>query len=701
MSQRLCWIAILLLKVVPQADLVVAFNVGTCPSIIRSASTSTSCSSITSSPRQQGFAHNSRVSGSSTKLFENKLWDRLSIEEDDEPYWYIINCVATNELDLLRQCRTITQDMTDDVVKFVVPLERKTRSHGARRMVTEEKVKYPGYVFAKLRLCPPVYEVIQSLDLCRSWMGNVNHKGYKKLPPVPIPLNEVEVENFGLDEIEELSDDNDGEDGDGIIVDSEEEYEVDPLYRGIDKEALQEFKGLKVEDMVKVTKQGKFFNEDGIVRRLKEGKIFVRFYTYGTLFEEWLDPGDVRKLTADEVRNGLGGPSQPITQRDLDGPSSNNNDDRYGGINTDQPGDRRQTAAGAMRELGGPQRNRRQDRVANNYSNGGKSLDEQRREDRNWNSYKEQQSQKQPRETITDQDWQIRPGSRDNGQNGSDKWAEGDVDSQWGRNPQRLTRENSRAQQNKRDIRQTAGSPDDWSSFVTSSPAPVPGPSGSSSEGSGADDFFASLMTDLSKDLTTSNGGRQQAGPQSASKVDKSSEDDFFASLMTDLAAESGVASTSKQSYSESTRRPERKQWKATQTASVTGQDDDFFALLEAELGTALDGSEASVSQSSGNKEKASISDETEAFFAQLEAELSTSLSEAAVQAVAPGDPPINAASIGAQARPKSVHASETSMDVNVLSKKTIPDLKDLLRQRGLKVAGKKAELVDRLLSSQ
>jgi hypothetical protein len=94
-------------------------------------------------------------------LFEGgKLWDRLQIEEDDEPMWYLLNCVAGLELDLLRQCRQRCEGM-EDVVKFVVPTEKKTRSHGANRMVTETKVKYLGYVFAKLRLCSQTYEAIQ------------------------------------------------------------------------------------------------------------------------------------------------------------------------------------------------------------------------------------------------------------------------------------------------------------------------------------------------------------------------------------------------------------------------------------------------------------------------------------------------------------------------------------------------------------
>ena len=96
---------------------------------------------------------------SKTRLY-NKLWDRLQVEEDEEPFWYLVNCVAGLEMDLLRQCRDVCKDMPD-AIKFVVPTEVKTRSHGANRMVTETKVKYQGYVFAKLRLCPETYEAVQ------------------------------------------------------------------------------------------------------------------------------------------------------------------------------------------------------------------------------------------------------------------------------------------------------------------------------------------------------------------------------------------------------------------------------------------------------------------------------------------------------------------------------------------------------------
>ena len=42
-----------------------------------------------------------------------KLWERMEIEEDPEPFWYVLNCVAGLEIDLLRQCRQRCEDMKD------------------------------------------------------------------------------------------------------------------------------------------------------------------------------------------------------------------------------------------------------------------------------------------------------------------------------------------------------------------------------------------------------------------------------------------------------------------------------------------------------------------------------------------------------------------------------------------------------------
>ena len=345
-----------------------------------------------------------------------KLWDRLEIEEDSEPCWYLINCIAGLEIDLLRQCREACADLPD-AIKFVVPTEKKTRSHGTNRMVTEKKVTYQGYVFAKLRLCSDVYERIQALDLCRSWMGTVNQKGNRKLPPAPCALNELEIEEYGLEEYEDEDDGDDDEEVDGVILDTPDK-DTKPT---VDKNALKVYLGLEVENMVKVTARGKFFNEDGIVRRLKDGRILVRFYTYGTMYEEWLDPKDVRKLSSIEILKGLSGPSEPITRNDFDrqqGRFQSNNDRREW---SDQ---RRSFTTG-----GGP-RNRRQDRNERNFRqqrNYGRT-DEDRR---NWNWYQDQQRSRRPDDV---RDGRVDRAAASRRSRGGD-WAIGNTASrgQWGR----------------------------------------------------------------------------------------------------------------------------------------------------------------------------------------------------------------------------------------------------------------------------
>ena len=105
--------------------------------------------------------HPSAAAATTTTLYNTstclqaKLWDRLEIEEDEEPHWYLLNCIAGLELYLLKQCQEKCGDMPD-ALKFVVPTEKKMWSHGANQMVTKTKVKYQGYIFAKLRLSTSV-----------------------------------------------------------------------------------------------------------------------------------------------------------------------------------------------------------------------------------------------------------------------------------------------------------------------------------------------------------------------------------------------------------------------------------------------------------------------------------------------------------------------------------------------------------------
>ena len=587
---------------------------------------------------------------STTTVFA-KLWDRLQIEEDPEPFWYVLNCVATQEIDLLRQCRESCADL-EDVVKFVVPTEKKTRSHGANKMVTQTKVKYQGYVFGKLRLCPEVYETIQSLDLCRSWMGTVNHKGHKKLPPAPVALNEDEIEKFGLEDLEDEEDEEEQINSD-VIVDIEDDED---FQKKIDQDAVKLYLGFKVEDMVKVTAPGKFYDEDGIVRRLKDGKIFVRFYTYGSMYEEWLKPKDLRKLSGEEILRGLSGPSQPITQEEFDGPR-----DRYD-YEGSRPGDLRRSLTRNLK--GGNTRNRRQDRVARSYNDNdlfGRSDEERRREERNWNWYQDKQQSRGRKGDFRDGGSRsFRSGSGDR----DDDRALGDADAQWGRKPQRQARrENSRVARNDADNRRNEAAiqgNDDWSAFVSSSTE-----SGATKgKKSDDDDFFASLMSDLSTDLTPSTKG-------SSSSSSDSDGDDFFASLLNDLGE--NVPTSPAPS-------PKRKD------SSPSFDDEDFFASLEAELGSAVTKDVAASTKDDRVSDSSSDPGLDDDFFANLESELSPLLEKSTFSEEKPVSEPAK--------KQKPSGGSSSSAD---LSGCTIPELKSMLKDRGLKVSGKKAELIERL----
>lgn len=695
--------------------------------------------------------HDRSIKTSPTLLFAGKLWDRLQIEEDDEPMWYLLNCVATNEIDLLRQCRQVFANMDDpsikkDVIKFVVPIEKKTRSHGANKMVTETKVKYPGYVFAKLRLCPIVYETIQGLDLCRSWMGTVNHKGYKKLPPAPLALNEDEIENFGLEDVMEDVDDNESNtadqhtiDADGIIVDSSEDDEQgiedeeysDPMYKNIDKKSLKQYKGFKVEDMVKVVQKGKFYNEDGIVRRLKDGQIFVRFYTYGTMFEEWLSPNDLRKLSPEEVLRGLSGSTQPVTQKDFD---------ERNGI-TDPQRNRPMDVRDALRSspggiLGSGDRNRRQDRIADRFKGNSFAGTEQRDADKNWNWYKEQQQQTKKQDSVVgvDNDWTIRAGSNDDSNN--NRWVEGDVDSQWGRKPQRQIRKEVRRTSPNNDNyvknRLTEAAIDgtaDWSAFVTPPVSPRKEISSTTDKSSSdSDDFFASLMSDLKKDLPVEpilprdnhrsqpqyqpqNNAMRKPQPipmtesQNTAASNINAADDFFSSLMSDLNKDIGGPVVNQ-------KRSNQVPVPTQQPSSVaTTSEDDFFASLMSDLKTSpTTRASSSIGDSSvvrtsqlnvrsnvvANNSNDDSTRQDDDFFASLEAELESSLRTSSVGSATKTNndvPPTQIPSTRLNGPPSRTSFSD-------LEKNTIPVLKDMLRERGLKVSGTKPELIDRLLSA-
>jgi len=648
------------------------------------------------------------ITSSSSRLFVD-LWDRMEIDEDEGHEWYLLNCVAGLEIDLLRQCRAkmdIDEMPAEDVVKFVVPTIIKTRSHGANRMVRETKVKYQGYVFAKLRLSRKTYTTIQKMDLCRSFMGTINIKGHKKLPPAPLPLGEEEIENFDLENVKWEKEDKGKtpQEGIGIIVDTVENDMKDrEKEEAIENEVKTVYMNLKVEDMVKVTAKNKFIGEDGIVRRLKEGNVLIRFFTYGTMYEEWLNPSDVRKLTEIEIVDGLGGPGAPITQRDLDGPQ----DDRRNGGSRSTDDSRNQVNAFG----GGPNRNRRQDRTGRSFQ---KDNFDPKKERDNWNSFKENEKRNES-------------GTRERGGRRTE-----------GAGP-------SRRQE------------DDWSSFVSQSlPASKTKQINSESSKDETDVFFSSLMSDLSKDMDENQGrsdgkeGRRDLKPIESTNQD--SDDDFFAQLMSEIENEplertKTTSSTSKKNNdddddffaslekeiegppsSENKYKPKGGKSNLNVAGSSesdtysasTADEDDFFASLEMELAADLgDTKEVGVES---KKEVATSSFATDVdpddhdFFSSLEEELRSDLHQNENES---NNSPKLSTSQYKETKPKilddvqaptiqksteekenAISSIRSSFDATALQKTTVPQLKNILRDRGLKVSGKKAELIERITSS-
>jgi transcription antitermination factor NusG len=658
-----------------------------------------------------------QTKGSSTTL-NGKLWDKLEIEPDpldEEAGWYLMNCIVGSEMDLLAQAKYVTRDIATELVeKLCVPTERKLRSHGKKQNVVEVKVMYPGYVFCKMRICAETYEPLQALDLCRSWMaGTVNQKGYKKLPPAPIALSDEEVAKFkGLEE-----------QSDAMLEKFGEGY----TGRGDDgADLIAQYEGYGVENMVKVL-EGNFKGEDGVVRRLKDGLIMVRLYTYGNVLDQWFKPNEIRPMTDAEAMKGLTGPTNAVNQDEFD-------------ISIGKTPRSRDTGGRGLRNelnnsMGGGGRMRRQDRT-NRGETGrkdsfGRSEQEIKEEEQNWRQFREEQraSQQQKRGDM----WGIKERtSWDGGDNAAQfsddgKWKSG---RQMRSDKKKMERENSTSQ-----VQDAIDGGSDWDFFADSSSENESGDKGAE------DDFFNSLMTELSDTLEETpekkKDNRKQEKTSSSKSDNQSSEDDFFTDLMSQLS-ESVDDNSSGQNDS-----------KRSDSSEPAFSDDDFFASLEADLNESLqtDASEKAVNNNSSgqNDNKKSSMDETpfsdDDFFASLESDLNESLNkDSSKNNSSPSDQNDFFAGLGEALddssrnkgdkdslieddffasleselgealgeEEKNVQVNESS-DVSKISKPaknaqtkdlnkfTVPVLKDMLRERGLKLSGKKSDLIARL----
>lgn len=542
-----------------------------------------------------------------------------------------------------------------------------------------------GYVFCKMRICAETYEPLQQLPLCRSWMaGTVNQKGYKKLPPAPIALSDEEVAKFkGLEEQTDAMYDKYGEDYTG---------------RGDDgMDLIDQYEGYRVENMVKIL-NGNFKGEDGIVRRLKDGMIMVRLYTYGSVMDQWFQPKDIRPMTDAEAMKGLTGPTIAVNQDEFDvsiGKKSVTQD--LGGRGIRMAG-------------GGGTRMRRQDRInrgeRGNRDLFGRNEQEIKEEEENWRQFREEQraSQQQRRGDL----WGIKERSSwDSGDDAAQYTEHGWKSGRQIRKEKKLHSGNSSESQNVQDAIDGGGS---WDFFSPESETKQ-----SEHNSKEEDDFFSSLMTELSDSMveveddfmaelsvsldetqTTKESNHHEKIEEKDSSYNGSNDDDFFNDLMSHL---SDTLDDSREAKSE--QEVKKESFDQNEKKSLE-QEDDFFTDLMSQL-TDINDEE---NKESNKDHHSNISEDD--FFASLESDLNESLMEStanyADENTSTSGHDLNIATENAKnsdhSQSKSAVSSKPSLTESDLSSNTVASLKEMLKERGLKVSGKKSELISRLLEN-
>jgi len=599
-----------------------------------------------------------------TKLY-GKLWDRVEIEEREEIGWYILNCIVSNELALKSQIEIVLQDFPKSEVESIsVPISKSLRSHGKRNVV-DDIVLYPGYVFVKIQLTCDVYEALQLCPLCRGFMGTTRMKGmYTSLPTIPTMLSPEEVDGFK-----------------GLESALEKENETE---KSSNELMLKPYQGYEVGQMAKVI-NGKFKGEEGEIKRLKNLKISVRLFTYGSNYDQWFDPTDIRLLSEVESSRGLSGPDKPIYNKQF---QEIVNPDKFKNKERDSARFSRDSSGRNLSSVfgGGERRNRKQDRVYRGDTFYSKEEDKERQERQNWESYKRQNQGEKKRE-IDDIERAL---SYEDGKDYNDDWIG---------SPTRPTSKRSSEGKTAHDF---------LNDMMESSSSSMPQQEEQQPKKEKTkDDFLNTLLEDFDNSFGDSNSNNNNV-----------EEDDFFATLEQEMLSSSSQYTTNPSSSSSSSPPTNKKN---AQKEELYKDDDENFTFQEyetkflenkknAELNILeYDGSTQKELTENIFKDDDDLLKDTGAdddFFNSLDLDDLYSPSPSSNDNKEKIDDDSNKLKKNKESattkKKHSVSSSSISSDYNEskLQKYTVPQLKEELRNKSLKVSGKKAELIHRLMLS-
>jgi transcription termination/antitermination protein NusG len=107
-------------------------------------------------------------------------------ELEQERNWYAIHTYAGYENAVARNLkqRIESLDMSNKIFNVIVPMEKKVKVKGGKRVTVEEKI-YPGYVLVDMIVTDDSWYVVRNTPRVTGFVGS---------GVVPVPLDKAEVE---------------------------------------------------------------------------------------------------------------------------------------------------------------------------------------------------------------------------------------------------------------------------------------------------------------------------------------------------------------------------------------------------------------------------------------------------------------------------------------------------------------------------
>lgn len=175
---------------------------------------------------------------------------------DGERHWYAIHTYAGYENAVARNLkqRIESLSMGDKIFNVIVPVEKKIKIKGGRRVEEEEKI-YPGYVLVEMIVTDDSWYVVRNTPRVTGFVGSGVY---------PVPLGQKEV---------------------------------DELFKRMSSDSVKHNIDLEIEDMVTIV-DGPFKDLEGKVGEVDEsrGKVKVLVSMFGRETPVELDFLQVKKI---------------------------------------------------------------------------------------------------------------------------------------------------------------------------------------------------------------------------------------------------------------------------------------------------------------------------------------------------------------------------------------------------------------------